>query len=990
MVFSASRATSEWFINTDDNTIDLGAANGGGYAVFGRVTGTGMTVVDAVAALPTYVLAGFGQLPLSGYSGSGDPLIASFVVMNAAEAVPVFPASAGQNSVVGFSGTNSDPALISASLNGSMLNLVLAPGLSGSARLTLVATDSNGNAVQNSFRVDVGPLPTIAVEQPAGSPLPAGGSRAFPPVNLGNSADLTFTIKNTGPGSLRFIGTPSVTVDGADASMFTVTAQPVSPVAASGGSTTFTVRFTPATIGTKTAALHIASNVSGSGTPFDIDISGTAVLSANANLASLVPGTGTLNPTFASGTTSYTATVPNTTTFITFTPTVADNTATVTVDGTAVASGTASGAISLNVGINVINTVVTAQDGTTKTYAVTVTRAPSSNADLASLVPSVGTLTPAFSSGATSYTESVPNATTSITVTPTVADSSATVSVNGDAVGSGAASAPVTLNVGSNIISTVVTAQDGTTKKTYTLTVTRNQPDTKSPSMAVLKPASSATMSGGAGSTIAATGWASDNAGVDQVLVSLNGGPFIAAALTPLVRPVGRVNWSLSVMPENGLNKLVAKALDASGNVSAVKTVSFRYAVPRPEVAGLYTGLATPTADSTNPARQVGLSKVTVSRTGTFTGKLTLGGSPAGIPLAATFGNGGDARFWSNGAPASTLEIRRTGLPPLFLMLNLDVTAPLTQQITGTLREGAADGTLVSTLTLDRSLYTAARISTGSPLMHVPSSVLNPLTDKGAYTCIFQALAPPNEGVVATDYPQGDGWALAKVKSSGAVTVAGKLADGQPFSFASFLSQTNVLPLYLKLYAGSGTVSGPVTFRDVPGQSDANGVGLRWFKPGNPRDTAYRSGWPNGIQVDFLGSKFVVPARPTQTNPTPLYVLGTDNILGLAGVPSPTAVTLVFADGGTQGFSKAAAVDGRNKVIITGPADALNLKATLAASSGYLTGSFKHPLNNKTVSFGGAVYQKLHTAGGYFLYYPPKPPGQPAPGALSGSVGIAP
>ncbi len=45
-------ATSEWFINTADNSVNLPPASSGGYAVFGRVTGSGMSVVDAVGALP--------------------------------------------------------------------------------------------------------------------------------------------------------------------------------------------------------------------------------------------------------------------------------------------------------------------------------------------------------------------------------------------------------------------------------------------------------------------------------------------------------------------------------------------------------------------------------------------------------------------------------------------------------------------------------------------------------------------------------------------------------------------------------------------------------------------------------------------------------------------------------------------------------------------------------------------------------------------------
>lgn len=97
----------------------------------------------------------------------------------------------------------------------------------------------------------------------------------------------------------------------------------------------------------------------------------------------------------------------------------------------------------------------------------------SNNASLSALALSSGTLTPTFASATTSYTASVSNATTSITVTPTVAQANATVKVNNVTVASGAASGAIALNVGSNTITTVVTAQDGTTTKTYTVNVVR-------------------------------------------------------------------------------------------------------------------------------------------------------------------------------------------------------------------------------------------------------------------------------------------------------------------------------------------------------------------------------------------------------------------------------------------------------------------------------------------------------------------------------------
>jgi len=199
-------------------------------------------------------------------------------------------------------------------------------------------------------------------------------------------------------------------------------------------------------------------------------------LSNVATLSSLVPSAGTLSPTFASGTTGYTASVANSVSSITVTPTVTNANATVKVNGTTVASGSASGSIALNVGSNTITTVVTAQDGTTtQTYTLTVTRAAAAStvATLSSLVPSAGTLSPTFASGTTGYTASVGNAVSSLTLTPTVTQANATVTVNGTTVASGSASGSISLSVGSNTITTIVTAQDGTTTQTYTLTVTR-------------------------------------------------------------------------------------------------------------------------------------------------------------------------------------------------------------------------------------------------------------------------------------------------------------------------------------------------------------------------------------------------------------------------------------------------------------------------------------------------------------------------------------
>ena len=180
-----------------------------------------------------------------------------------------------------------------------------------------------------------------------------------------------------------------------------------------------------------------------------------------------------LQPGFASGTTSYSVTVDTTMTSVLVIPTAAGPGARVTVNGTVVASGAGSDAINLNPGENTIAVAVLAEDGVaTKSYSVKVSRPLGDNASLADLLPSIGTLTPAFSSQTYSYTIEVPGDTDAIMLTPITAHPKATAIVNRSAVSSGAASTPQGLYFGVVVIPVEVTAENRTTK-TYTVTVTR-------------------------------------------------------------------------------------------------------------------------------------------------------------------------------------------------------------------------------------------------------------------------------------------------------------------------------------------------------------------------------------------------------------------------------------------------------------------------------------------------------------------------------------
>lgn len=102
--------------------------------------------------------------------------------------------------------------------------------------------------------------------------------------------------------------------------------------------------------------------------------------------------------------------------------------------------------------------------------------AASTNANLANLRLGALTLSPAFAAGTTTYTAATTNATNTVAAVP--ADAGATVAITNthdtsvvDTYDNGAA---ITWAEGSNKVEITVTAADGTTEKTYTVTVTKS------------------------------------------------------------------------------------------------------------------------------------------------------------------------------------------------------------------------------------------------------------------------------------------------------------------------------------------------------------------------------------------------------------------------------------------------------------------------------------------------------------------------------------
>jgi hypothetical protein len=210
----------------------------------------------------------------------------------------------------------------------------------------------------------------------------------------------------------------------------------------------------------------------------------TRAQSGNANLNGLLVQDGetelTLTPGFNSGTFLYTLDVENAVGSIKVTPDRADPNASVTVkrNGTPVSGSGGVYTVSLAVYGNAIEVEVTAENGTKQTYTVNVYRAPSDNADLASLRVTGWDLNPAFDKGVSAYTLTVGSSTERIVVHAEAAESNASIEFRIDEIvwsiqGEASASIDLTGQDMAEIIITV-TAQDGEHSEAYTIEVSRS------------------------------------------------------------------------------------------------------------------------------------------------------------------------------------------------------------------------------------------------------------------------------------------------------------------------------------------------------------------------------------------------------------------------------------------------------------------------------------------------------------------------------------
>ncbi len=411
------------------------------------------------------------------------------------------------NIVVSESGTNSRTYVVlinRAAANNSLQNLTVSPGtLAPEFDInTLVYTVDVGNNVGsvNVTSTLQDPAATMTVN---GQPTNSGQTRTITLNPGGQSSNISIVVTAQNAPPKTYLVTVSRGVS-SNNNLRTLTASPgaLSPAfSATSTRTSYTVNVNstvesvtvsatpqdttaslsisprPATLGspgTTTPVFIVVTAQNGTQKTYTVGVA-RAALGGNNNLSALTVSPGPLDDPFNANDQNYTVNVASTVTSITVTPTRQDPNATITMNGTSATSGQGL-PITLNgAGSNtLINILVTAPNGSQKTYTVNVNRAAlGGNNNLSALTVSPGSLDSSFNANDQNYTVNVASTVTSITVTPTRQDSAATITVNGTPAPSGQGRS-ITLNgAGSNtLINIVVTAPNGS-QKTYTVNVNR-------------------------------------------------------------------------------------------------------------------------------------------------------------------------------------------------------------------------------------------------------------------------------------------------------------------------------------------------------------------------------------------------------------------------------------------------------------------------------------------------------------------------------------
>ena len=373
-------------------------------------------------------------------------------------------------------------------------------------------------------------------------------------------------------------------------------------------------------------------------------------------------------------------------------------------------------------------------------------------------------------------------------------------------------------------------------------------------------------------------------------------------------------------------------------------------------VTGTYNGGITPSASlpasggsgpggvgTASTFSTEGYVSVTVQNTGAFSGSLKIDGST--LAAAGKFDANGVARFGTS--MSTTLTINRPDKPALFVSMAINSG---TKQITGKVTQAnGIEVTAVSSIVAERAFYSATN--------PVPPTAFGATTNRpatGTYTAVTALMDPGvlTVGEVAGYY----GYGSVTLSAEGLMTLTLMLPDGTPVTQSTTISQTGTWRLFAQLYPGlKGLLAATVSIDHSQASGDLSSLEARWLCPVQDRQH-YPAGWPEGVTLQFAGSKYVVAAGSSIIPLNQATGTGDGNatLTIIDGLQSPALIKKVDISPG----------DGVTEV----PAES-SYSFTLDRKTGRFSGTFLHS-DGTTVPYTGVVFQKTTSSAkayGFFL-----------------------
>lgn len=292
--------------------------------------------------------------------------------------------------------------------------------------------------------------------------------------------------------------------------------------------------------------------------------------------------------------------------------------------------------------------------------------------------------------------------------------------------------------------------------------------------------------------------------------------------------------------------------------------------------------------------------KTTLSRS--YTGQLRVGQTNYAFSGVFNALGGGTSNTLAEG-----------GVPMLGLMLNANPSN--SDVITGTVTDGS---TFTANVLAEREVY---------------NSKTNPAPFAGKYTLVVA-------GGSGSGLPGGDGYGTVTVSTSGAIKMAGSLADGAKITPSAVATVGGEWPLYASPYGGQEQILGWVLFSNSPPWSLIGNV--NWIKSSSIK----------GVKINPIGFDFDTTVTGSIWNSAASPLIGfTDGVVVLSGGNLVDNITNNVSVSGTR--------------IMNESGSKLTMK--LNPSSGVLSGSVANPLNGNSIPFNGVFLQNQNAGMGYFL-----------------------